>query len=124
MRVLHVDDDPMARELVKIGMERYGGHEVRSFDGGSAAMDYLRTETVDLIVCDVMMAGMNGAQFIRTIRREALSNAPVMFLTSGFDAGADMLDALEPLAILSKPFNPFELAGDIQQRMGQGDCAV
>lgn len=124
MRVLHVDDDPVVRELVKIGMERYGGHEVCSFDRGSAALDHLRTETVDLIVCDVTMAGMSGAQFIRTVRREALSNAPVMFLTSGFNLGAATLDALEPLAILSKPFSPFQLAGGIQQRMGQGDCAV
>lgn len=124
MRVLHVDDDAVVRELVKIGMGQYGGHDVRSFDSGPAALDYLRTDKVDLIVSDVVMPGMNGAQFIGTVRREALSAAPVVFLTSGFDPRSASLEALRPLAILSKPFNPFQLDGDIRQRMDVGARAA
>ena len=113
MRVLHVDDDQLARELIRISMRYCGACEVFSFDNGPAALDHLRNHTVDLIISDVMMPGMNGVQFVGAVRDEGLSDAPVMFLTSGFDLRHDALDALNPVAILGKPFDPFSLPGEI-----------
>lgn len=124
MRVLHVDDDALVRELVKIGMGQYGGHDVRSFDSGPAALEHLRSEEVDLIVSDVMMPGMNGPQFVAAVREEGLSAAPVMFLTSGFDPRSGWLETLKPAAILAKPFNPFELPHDIDQHLTVADAAA
>lgn len=117
MRVLHVDDDQLIRELIKISMGRVGGHDVLSFPNGPAALDHLRTHPVDLIISDVMMPDMNGAQFVGAVRDEALSDAPVVFLTAGFDLRTGALEALAPIAILGKPFDPFELPGEIDRRM-------
>lgn len=113
MRVLHVDDDHLMRELVKISMGHCGACEVFSFESGSAALDHLRAHTVDLIISDVMMPQMNGVQFVGAVREQGLSQAPVVFLTSGFDLKNTALKALDPVAILAKPFDPFGLPGEI-----------
>lgn len=118
MRILHVDDDQLVRELIKISMGRLG-HDVLSFQDGPAALDHLRTHPVDLIISDVTMPGMNGAQFVGAVRDEALSGAPVVFLTSGFDPRTAALEALAPVAILGKPFDPFELPAEIERRMAR-----
>lgn len=66
-----------------------------------------------LIILDVMLPGMNGFEFVRTIRQE--SQVPVLILTSknevtdrlaGYEAGAD--------DYLAKPFEPRELVLRIQ----------
>lgn len=113
MRVLHVDDDFMIRELVRIGMGDCGGHEVFSFADGPAAIDHLDANQVDLIISDVMMPGMNGPDFVRAVRGRALSSAPVIFLTGGYRMGQPDLEALTPLAIMAKPFSPFTLSDDV-----------
>ena len=82
-RLLVVDDDPGIRYLLEVLLSG-SGHEV--FLAGSAreALEYLKRETPDLILLDIMMPDMDGLTLlgrIRAVRR--LARVPVILFTGG-----------------------------------------
>jgi DNA-binding response OmpR family regulator len=93
--VLLVEDDPAAREGLELALRRLG-YEVHPAPSGEAALDGVREATVDVVVLDVMLPGMNGFEVCRRLRRD--SDVPVIMLTArgddldivgGLEAGAD-----------------------------------
>jgi two-component system, OmpR family, response regulator MprA len=89
------------------------GYTVAVAGEGESALDILRSETVDLIILDVMMPGSNGFEVCRTVRRE--SAVPVLMLTArdeavdkvtGLDCGAD--------DYVVKPFDSDELMARVR----------
>jgi two-component system, OmpR family, response regulator MtrA len=93
--VLLVEDDPAARQGLELGLRRLG-YEVRLAETGEAALDGLREATVDVVVLDVMLPGVDGFEVCRRFRRD--SDVPVIMLTArgddfdiveGLEAGAD-----------------------------------
>jgi diguanylate cyclase (GGDEF)-like protein len=104
---LVVEDDPGALELLRFNLAE-AGFTTFAVDSALKAMDLLKKETVDIIVCDVMLPGMDGFQF-----RDAVLNDPVLreiafvFLTAktmaedqirGLSSGVD--------EYITKPFDP------------------
>ncbi|WP_115864106.1 GAF domain-containing protein [Halorussus litoreus] len=73
MRVLHVEDDPDVGELVATYLERnHDALTVAYESSASAALDRLANETapeVDCVVSDYDMAGMDGLEFLETVRQ-------------------------------------------------------
>ena len=108
--VLVVDDDPDIRMLVAFALED-SGYVVRQADCGDAGLAALEQKAPDLMVCDVMMPGLDGFGVLRTMRQKKLApNTRVVMLTCkteekdhmrGFELGAD--------EYLTKPFDPEEL---------------
>ena len=89
------------------------GYSVATADGGEAALEIVRRESVDLLILDVMMPGVDGFEVCRTVRRE--SGVPILMLTArdeafdkitGLDCGAD--------DYVVKPFNPDELMARVR----------
>ena len=60
-RILIVDDDPHAVEILTRMLEREG-YECVSAAGGAAALQHVREQAVDVILLDVMMPEMDGLQ--------------------------------------------------------------
>lgn len=82
--LLVVDDNLADRELLAT-MLRYAGYAVAEASGGTAALDLARTKPPDLIAADVLMAEMNGYEFVRLLREDpALSEIPVVLCTSAY----------------------------------------
>lgn len=107
--ILIVDDDPNIRELVGLFLQKEGLSCIEA-ENGKAAMDKLESQSVALIVLDIMMPEMDGWAFCKKVR-ESNSEIPILMLTAkgetmqkvrGFELGAD--------DYLSKPFEPIELA--------------
>jgi CheY-like chemotaxis protein len=65
--VLVVDDDPDARSLLRVLLESAGA---KVYLAGSAkqGMDQLLSKPVDVLICDIGMAGVDGYTLIRSIR--------------------------------------------------------
>jgi len=80
-RILVVDDDPQARELVQRNLAREG-FEVRAAADGSAGLELARAWKPDLILLDVMMPGRDGWAVLAELKADpALSSIPVIMST-------------------------------------------
>ncbi len=93
--VLVVDDLEMNRRVLCANCRKLGVGTVLEADSGQAALDML-DGTVGLVLCDMKMPGMDGAEFIRALReRPAFAELPIVLVTAdvearkyGFDMGA------------------------------------
>lgn len=96
MRVVIVDDEPLARERLRRLMAEFPGYEIIAEAGdGESALDIIEDEEPDLVLLDVRMGGTDG---ITVARQLALLDMPpaIVFTTayaehalSAFDAQAD-----------------------------------
>lgn len=81
-KVLIVDDDPDARELLASCLDQEGA-EVRTVSGGTEALRTLDGFTPDLIVLDLLMPGMDGIELLEIIRRRrCCRHTPVVVVTA------------------------------------------
>lgn len=83
-RILLVEDDKAIQQLLA-AMLQIEGYEILTADHGLKAIEILQKETVDIIVCDMMMPYMDGMRFIRWLREERKMTLPVMALTAVHD---------------------------------------
>jgi two-component system, OmpR family, KDP operon response regulator KdpE len=106
-RVLVVDDDAQILRAVRTGLQARG-YQVSTASNGETALDRLSTESVDLVVLDLSLPGIDGHEVIRRLR--TFSDVPVLILSvresqddkvAALDAGAD--------DYLTKPFAIGEL---------------
>ena len=111
IRVLVVDDERDARDLIRRVLEEHGA-EVSAVASGREALRALATETPDVLVSDVGMPGMDGYQFIRSVRASDLDyrRVPAIALTA-FARSEDRKKALLAgyQSHLAKPFDIAEL---------------
>jgi PleD family two-component response regulator len=109
-RILVVDDDRDAREILKrlLGTQ---GYECVTAADGPQCMEILKTERVDVILLDVMMPGMDGLEVCEKLRAdEHLRSIPVILLTAkdDFTTRASGME-LGVSEYLTKPINKHEL---------------
>jgi DNA-binding response OmpR family regulator len=105
--VLVVDDDPTVREIV-VSYLRAGGHRVREADDGETALSEVAVARPDIVVLDLMLAGIDGLEVCRRLRRQG--TIPIVMLTA-LGGEADRVVGLELGAddYVTKPFSPREL---------------
>ena len=111
-KILIVDDDPAIRDVVRFALSR-AGFATQEAEDGSAALSLVQAGMPDLLVLDVMMPRMDGAELCRAIRRT--SQVPILFLSSRDDE----VDRIVGLEIggddyLTKPFSPRELVARVK----------
>ena len=92
-RILVVDDEPDERFLLRRMFEREG-YEVLDASDGAAALAIVRESPPDLIVTDMMMPVMDGAELIRRLRSDpATAGIPILASTGdpGLAGSADVV---------------------------------
>lgn len=120
--VLLVDDEAATGRLVRVMLER-AGCVVHAVSGGADALHLLADQAfaVDVLVTDLVMPGMDGAELVRRAR-ELRGRLPVI-VTSGYpaeyleDHGGVPADA----DLLQKPFSAAELERRIAMVLGRRD---
>ena len=118
--VLLVDDDSAVRE-VTAAMLRDIGHTVIEAGSGGAALDLLDHDaSIDLLLIDFAMPGMNGAEVAREAHARR-PNLPILFVTGYADERA--LAAVGEERVIRKPFHQGELAAKLQAALGDGGRA-
>lgn len=114
MRVVIVDDEPLARERLRRLIAEFPGYEVVGEAGdGESAIEIIREEEPDVVLLDVRMGMVDGLQVARAINEEDMPPA-IIFITaypehalSAFDAQAD--------AYLLKPVRKEKLREALQR---------
>ena len=98
LSVLVVDDVPLNILLIKKMLSKYT-FEVRTANGGQAALDAIAQKKPDLVLLDLMMPGIDGFEVIRRLRAdEQTKDLPIIILSAlnseqdiskGFQLGAN-----------------------------------
>lgn len=112
-RVLVVDDEAIIRSMTRRVLEK-AGHEVVAADGGEAAIAAWRaTPGFAVVVLDMSMPGMSGAQCFTALR--ALDPSARVLLVSGYTDDHDLRSCLAHGAVgfLPKPYDRADLVAAI-----------
>ena len=98
LSVLVVDDVPLNILLIKKMLSQYT-FELRTANGGQAALDAIAQKKPNLVLLDLMMPGIDGFEVIRRLRAdEATKDLPIIILSAlnseqdismGFQLGAN-----------------------------------
>jgi CheY-like chemotaxis protein len=82
LKVLVVDDDPKAVELIAVRIVGLASSVVRAY-GGQEAIDVARRERPDLIVLDLMMPEVSGFDVATTLHEDPeTASIPILVVTS------------------------------------------
>jgi len=80
-RVALVEDNPDNRLLVRVILEPL--YQVTEYESGFAALDGLRQQRPDLVLLDMSLPEMDGAEVLRKIREDTnLRDLPIIALTA------------------------------------------
>ena len=114
--VLVVDDEPMARTMLRLILVR-AGFEVREAEDGKTALAEVARIIPDLMILDIMMPGIDGFEVCSKLRGDVnTSNLPIIMLSAKTDAQS-VEKGLELGAnrYLTKPVGPDELTRHVRE---------
>jgi len=98
-RCLIVDDEPLARELIRGHAKKLENFEIVEECGNAmAAMDALRNHRIDLMFLDIKMPQITGLEFLKTLK-----NPPKVIITTAYSQYALEGFELDVVDYLMKP---------------------
>jgi CheY-like chemotaxis protein len=118
--VLVVDDDRDIRDVMVMILDLEGYRAVGASDGMDA-LDQIRTRgRPDVVLLDLRMPHMNGAELAAALRGDPqLAPAPIVIL-SGDTNAPEVADALGAQGMLKKPIELRELIATVRQFVPDG----
>lgn len=113
--VLICDDQKDIVNALKIYLTPEGYRLYTAYDG-IQALHIVQTETIHLILLDIMMPGLDGIATAAKIRE--ISNAPILFLTAKSET-RDIVDGLNAGGddYITKPFVPAEVLARVRSHL-------
>jgi DNA-binding response OmpR family regulator len=116
--VLIVDDEPMARTLLRLMLVR-AGFNVSEAENGLDAIAKVKKNRPDIILLDVMMPGMDGFMVCESIRGfDDMANLPIIMLSAKTDL--DSINRglrLGATKYLTKPISPEDLTEHVRDAL-------
>lgn len=110
LTVLIVDDSSVMRRIVERSLRESGLRleRVIEADNGAAALDAVRTHSIDLIFSDINMPEMDGIELLRQIHATGTAKLPpvLMITTDGSEAKVLKAISLGARGYIRKPFTP------------------
>ena len=113
--ILVCDDDKQIVEAIDIYLTGEGFEVIKAYDGFEA-LELLQNHSVNLMIIDVMMPGLDGIR--TTLKVRETSSIPIIILSAksedadkilGLNIGAD--------DYITKPFNPLELVARVKSQL-------
>jgi len=115
-RICYVEDDEDIQRIVRMTLERVGKMTVEVVGDPTLAIQAMATFRPDLVMLDWMMPKMDGPTLFRQMKlRPETSALPVVFITAkASQHDLDELIKLGAAGVISKPFSPRELPGQLR----------
>jgi DNA-binding response OmpR family regulator len=117
-RILIIEDEPAIRKQTAQILRFEGFETIEAENGGLGAATAIASPP-DLIICDIMMPGLDGFGVLQALRdNPGTAMTPIIFLTAlvashdlrqGMEAGAD--------DYITKPYKPAALIGSVRRRL-------
>ena len=124
-KILVVDDEPDALELIEFNLKQ-SGYDVMTAADGAEAVKKARTHLPNLMILDVMLPEIDGFEACKLLRQDPATSAiPILFLT----AKAAEIDRVLGLELggddyVTKPFSPRELVLRVKRILERGQPTV
>ena len=120
MRILIVEDDPAIARFLERGLAAHG-HRSVNVDNGQDGVMMATDESVDFVLLDIMLPGMDGQEVLKRIRARR-PGLPILMLTAR-DELRDKVSALDSGAddYLTKPFDLDELLARMRALVRRAD---
>ena len=118
-QILVIDDDPDIGVMIKLMLE-FKGYSVKITDRGKNIAGMLRDNTIDLIIMDMLLSGINGVDICRQLKQSAETACIPLIMISAhpnakeicLEAGAD--------EFISKPFDMQDILTKIDRLIQMG----
>ncbi|WP_336516640.1 response regulator [Pollutibacter soli] len=120
--ILVIEDNQDIRENIAEILE-LGGYRALVAENGKLGVEVALKENPDLIVCDIMMPGLDGYGVLHLLRKnESTQYTPFIFLTAKVERG-DFRKGMEMGAddYITKPFEDIELLNAIEMRLKKSE---
>ncbi len=105
LRVIAIDDEPLALRQIEAYIARTEMLElVGRFRDALSAEEFLRSNSIDLIFCDINMPELSGVDFIRHLQERMDGVAPMVIFTTAYSEYAVEGFRLDAVDYLLKPF--------------------
>lgn len=103
IRTLIVDDEPLARDCVRLALRRDSDFQVVAECGdGRAALEAIHRHDPDLVFLDVQMPGLDGFEVVEAVGPDRM---PAVVFVTAYDAHALRAFRLHAMDYLLKPFD-------------------
>ncbi len=122
--ILIVDDDPIARSMLKFRLGDEDGHNVFLAEDGMAGLKIARKMLPDIILLDWVMPKMSGLKVLKALKDDyKTKHIPIYMLTGrgkmsdaekAFDFGAE--------GYFTKPISPSEISKRIDKALQERNC--
>ena len=111
LRVLIVDDDPDMRLYLRASIERtlHPKPEIVEYGDGESALEAIRSQATDIVLCDVVLPRLGGLELCRAIDADpGQQGLPIVLVTGETETIRSVRDYVgkrRKRLLLEKPFN-------------------
>lgn len=112
--IVVVDDEPIARKSLT-DILRLEGYSVSSVSNGQAAVEFVRTHHVDLMVVDLRMPGMDGLEVVQVVNQLAPDTEVIILTAYGSTESAIQALRLRIHDYLMKPAPPAQVVASVKK---------
>lgn len=121
--ILVVDDEPVARQSLT-DILRLEGYTVNSVPNGQAAVEYVRTHPVELMIVDLRMPGMDGLEVVQVVNQISPETEVVLLTAFGTTESAIQALRLRIHDYLLKPAPPAQVMNSIKKGLARREARL
>jgi len=121
--ILVVDDEPVARQSLS-DILRLEGYAVNSVPNGQAAVEYVRTHPVELMIVDLRMPGMDGLEVVQVVNQVSPETEVILLTAFGSTESAVQALRLRIHDYLLKPAPPSQVVNSVKKGLARRDARM
>jgi len=114
-KILVIDDSPTLRKLLRFFLKKKG-YDVFEAHNGRVGLEAIAKDTFDLIILDMTMPVMDGAQVLKQLKEMKEFKIPILILSADKEEESKAIGiSLGASYYMTKPFKPHEVVARIQE---------
>lgn len=116
--ILVVDDEPVARQSLS-DILKLEGYIVSAVSNGQAAVEYVRTHAVDIMIVDLKMPGMDGLEVIQVVNQISPETEIILLTAHASIESATQALRLRIHDYLLKPASPPQILASVKKGLSR-----